>query len=216
MNLNRANLPRLTSRWRKLGAMSGVRAAAGRNTRNVAAHDRKHAGSETGRFHSKRSLGKTPVPAARWFLFRRQFVLGIFFRVLEAFLVAGVVAQPELHIVLAPNAQEVVEPAAARTAAGQMCRVTQTALPEFSVEFTVSQMVTVQDVETAQGEVVEEFPENRREGFVGDLGGRQERNLLFYQLLRGWRPIFRLAGAQLRFERGIRRRKRKRGIRVRF
>ena len=92
---------------------------------------------------------------------------------LRAFFIAGVVTQPELHVVLAPTAKEVVKPAAARVAAGQVRRLAQAACPELGVEFMVAQVVGVQKVEAAQGEVVEQFPKDGRERLVADFLGRK-------------------------------------------
>ncbi len=151
----------------------------------------------------KRPFGQTPVAVTDGFFFGRDFVFRIFLRVLGAFVVGGVAAQPELHLRVAPTAEEVVKPAAARIATRQMAGIAQAALPEFGVKFAVAQMVGVQDVETLERQVVEEFPENRREGFVGDFGGRQERDIFGDELLRGWRPVFRFCGAEVFFERGV-------------
>src|SRR5437867_8826978 len=79
-------------------------------------------------------LGQTPVSVEGRHFLRRQRGLGPFLGVLGAVLIAGVVTQPELHLVLAPTAEEVVEPAAPGVAAGQMRRLAQPACPELGVE----------------------------------------------------------------------------------
>src|SRR5205085_6422637 len=99
-------------------------------------------------------LGQAPI-AVEWRLFlRRQRSLGPLLRVFGALLIAGVVAQPQLHVVLPPTAEEVVEPAAARIASGQVRRLAQAACPQLGVELPVAQVVGMQHVESAQGEVV--------------------------------------------------------------
>src|SRR5437867_1259274 len=64
-------------------------------------------------------------------------------------------------------------------------------------------MVGVQDVEAAQGEVMEQLPKDWRERLVGDFFGRQERDVFVSKLFRGWRPVFGFSGTKLLLERGI-------------
>src|SRR2546425_9268766 len=97
---------------------------------------------------SKRALGQTPIAMEGRLFFLWQHVRGPVLRVLGAVLIRGVVAQPELHFVITPTAEEIVKPAAARIAAGQMRRIAQTALSQFGVKFPVDQMVSVQHVKT--------------------------------------------------------------------
>ena len=149
---------------------------------------------------SKRPLGQAPVAAGGRGFFRGQRGVRPFLRVLGAFGVGGVVAEPELHLVVAPTAEDVVEPASARVASGQVRWVAQAARPEFGVEVAVGQVIGVQDVEAAQSQVVQEFPENGRERFVGEFSGRQERDVFLGELLRGRRPVFRFGGAELGFQ----------------
>src|SRR5580704_12526531 len=78
---------------------------------------------------SKRPFRQTPVTVDERFFFRREIILRPVLRVFGALVIAGVIAQPELHFVLAPTAEEVVKPAASRIASGQMCRIAQAALP---------------------------------------------------------------------------------------
>ena len=78
-----------------------------------------------------------------------------FLRRLDAFLVAGVVAEPQAHLIFAPTAEEIVKPSPAPVAAGQKRRLAQTAAPEFCVKLLVVQVVGVLHIEAAQGKVVQ-------------------------------------------------------------
>ena len=61
----------------------------------------------------------------------------------------------------------------------------------------------MQDVEAAQGKIVQQFPEDGGQGFLGDFGGRQQGNAFFSQFLRRWRPVVRFTGAKSGLESGI-------------
>src|SRR5260370_33157965 len=128
---------------------------------------------------SKWPFRQSPIAVRARLFFRRDGGFGPFLCVLGAVLVAGVVAEPELHVLLAPTAKEVVKPAAARVAAREMGGIAQAALPECGVKFAVIQVVGVQQIETSQGEVVKQFPENWRERFVRDFRGREQWDVLF-------------------------------------
>ncbi len=64
-------------------------------------------------------------------------------------------------------------------------------------------MIGVQRVKTLHRQVVEQFPENRREGFVGNFGGRQQRDVFLGEFFCGRCPVLRLGGAEPGFKRGI-------------
>ena len=75
-------------------------------------------------------------------------------------------------VIIAAAANEVLEPTASATAfAGHQRVVAQTAFPKRGVKFAVAQVVGVQDVESAAGEVMKEFPEFGGERYVGEFGG---------------------------------------------
>src|ERR1017187_4136354 len=64
-------------------------------------------------------------------------------------------------------------------------------------------MIRVQDVEAAHGKIVQQFPEDGGQRFLGDFSGRQQGNAFFGELLRRRRPVVRLTGAKLGLEGGI-------------
>src|ERR1039458_8853711 len=64
-------------------------------------------------------------------------------------------------------------------------------------------MIRVQDVEAAHGKIVQQFPEDGGQRFLGDFSGWQHGNAFFSQFLRRWRPVVRLTGAKLGLEGGI-------------
>lgn len=109
---------------------------------------------------SKWSFGQSPVTVRARLFFRRHGVFRPFRCVLGAVFVAGVVAEPELHVVSAPRAKEVMKLAAAQVAAQEMGGIAQAALPECGVKFAIVQVVGMQQIETAEGEVVKQFPKN--------------------------------------------------------
>src|ERR1035437_6004761 len=108
-----------------------------------------------------------------------------------ALFVAGVIPQPEPHIVLAPTAKEIVKPTAARASSGQMRGFAKAVLPETVVKLAIAKVVRVQDVEAAQGKIVQQFPEYGGQRFLGDFSGRQQGNVFFSQFLHRWRPVVR-------------------------
>ena len=55
-----------------------------------------------------------------------------------ALFIAGVIPQPESHFILAPTAEEIVEPTAARASSGQMRGFAKTVLPEAIVKLAIA------------------------------------------------------------------------------
>ena len=122
----------------------------------------------------KRCLREAPVAVERRVFARRDGLFGPVGLVAGTLFLGGVVTEPDLHLFIAPTAENVVKPGGVGGAAGKMGGFVEAVMPEFGVEFAVAQVVAVKDVKAAQGEVVQQFPEDRRERVVGDFGGREQ------------------------------------------
>src|SRR5438067_7167262 len=90
---------------------------------------------------SERPFGQSPIPIEGRFLFRRHRIVRPLGRVFGAFFPAGVIAQPDLHVLLAPTAREIVKPTSARIAARQMRRVANAALRKLGIELAVAEVI---------------------------------------------------------------------------
>src|SRR5260370_34289391 len=88
---------------------------------------------------SKWPFRQSPIAVRARLFFRRDGGFRPFPCVLGAGLVAGVVAEPEVHVLLAPTAKEVVKTAAAAGSGRGMGGVAQGAVPELRI--------TLRDVE---------------------------------------------------------------------
>ncbi len=145
---------------------------------------------------SERPFWQTPIAIIGRLLFGWDGVLGPLACMFDALFVSGVIPQPKLRFVITPTAKEIVEPAAAQVAARQMRRIPQAPLPKFGVKFTIAQMVRVQHIKTAQGQVVQQFPQNGGERFIRYFSGRQQGDVVFGKLSRGRCPILRFHGTE--------------------
>src|ERR1019366_6449466 len=95
---------------------------------------------------SKRSSWQTPIAIEGRLFLRGNRGLRPICRMFGALCVAGVIPQPESYIILAPTAEEIVKPAAARASSGQMRGFAKAVLPEAVVKLAVAQVICVQDV----------------------------------------------------------------------
>src|ERR1035437_9404173 len=87
---------------------------------------------------SKRPFRQTPIAIEGRLFLQGHGVLRPICGMFGALFVAGVIPQPESHIVLPPTAEEIVKPTAAKASSGQMRGFAKAVFPEAGVKLDIA------------------------------------------------------------------------------
>ena len=141
---------------------------------------------------SERSSGQTPVPVADGLFLRRKRLLGPVAGMLRPVFIRGMIAQPELMVLVAAAPDKIVVPAARFAFARQQRLVAQTAPPQLGVELAVREVIGMQDVKTPAGQPVQQLPELGGDRLIGELVGWQDAGAGAVELVDGTLSAFGL------------------------
>src|SRR5262249_38891092 len=119
-------------------------------------------------------------------------ILGKVAGVPGSLLIRSIEPEPELHLLVAPTAQNIVKPAPTFAFARQKRLLPQAVMPQLRVELAVVKVIGVLDVKTVAGEIVEEFPEFGGKGFIRQFVRRKQRASRALEFVNRALPTFRL------------------------